>query len=204
MTIRKGEPWGLSRPVPADAREVSSDAELADLATSARAAGADPPPVVLLGGDLYRTLGGTGDRRRLDDGTAMAFPLDIGVASLDGGGERVFAAHLIARRRRWAGPFAVAMNAAWLGRFYLGPRAHPNDGLLDVTEGELPPTQRLLARSRARTATHLPHPALRTARSPSTELTFERPVPVRLDGRPAGRGRRILVRCEPDIVTCWV
>ena len=203
MTIRKGQPWAVPRPLPPDAEEVTSDAELAALVTAARSSG-DPPPVALLGGDLYRTLGGTGDRRRLEQGTAVAFTLDVATASLDGGPEHVFVAHLAARRALWAGPFAVAMNAGWLGPWYLGPRAHPNDGLLDVTEGRLPPVQRLLARQRARTGTHLPHPALRTSRVAAVDLEFDRSVAVRLDSRSVGRARRIAVRCVPDTVTCWV
>jgi hypothetical protein len=204
VTIRKGEPWGEQRPLPADAREVSGDAELADLVADARRAGTDPPPVALLGGDLHRTLGGGGDRRRLESGSAVAFPLDVGLASLDGGPELVFVAHLVCRRALWSGPFAVVMNGAWVGEWYLGPRAHPNDGLLDLTEGALAPTQRLLARSRVRTGSHLPHPALRTRRSAGHSLDLGRPVPVHLDGRRRGRARRVEVRCEPDALWCWV
>lgn len=204
MTIRKGQPWGEQRPLPVGAVEVTSDAELADLVARARAAGIEPPPVALLGGDLHRTLGGGPDRRRLEAGEAVAFPIDIGLASLDGGPEEVFVAHLVWRRPLWSGPFAVVMNAAWDGDRYLGPRAHPGDGLLDLTEGALPASQRLLARTRVRSGTHLPHPALRTRRAASHDLDLGRAVPVRLDGRRRGRARRVAVRCVPDAVRCWV
>ena len=38
------------------------------------------------------------------------------------------------------------MNAQWLGDWDLGPRSHPNDGLLDVTDGTLPFGDRWKAR----------------------------------------------------------
>ena len=97
-----------------------------------------------------------------------------------------FVAHLVARRPRWSGRFAVAMNAEWLGDLDLGPRAHPGDGLLDLTEGSLGLRDRLAARRRARTGSHLPHPGLRTSRSASAELSFPDGVPVYLDGVAVG------------------
>jgi hypothetical protein len=204
VTIRKGRDWGERRPVPDPIVEVTSDAALADLVADAWQREAPPPPVALLGGDLYRTLGGTGDRRRLEGGQAMAFPLDVGLVQADDRAPVVFAAHVVARRPLWTGRFAVVMNAAWAAGWYLGPRAHPNDGLLDLTEGSLPLAQRVLARRRAPTGTHLPHPGLRTRRAARHELGFERATPVVIDGRHRGRGRRLVVECRPDAVTCWV
>jgi hypothetical protein len=203
MTIRKGETWGTSAPVPADVVQITADADLRALVRDAWAAGQPCPPVALVGGDLCRTLGG-GDARRFETGTALRFAVDVGVVSLDDAAPEPFVAHLVARRTRWAGTFAVVMNAAWVGEWYLGPRAHPNDGLLDLTTGSLAPMQRLLARRRAPSGTHLPHPALTTRRSGHHEVTFTRPTPVHLDGEAAGRARRLVVDCRPDQLWCWV
>jgi diacylglycerol kinase family enzyme len=90
------------------------------------------------------------------------------------------------------------MNAEWLGDWRLGPRAHPGDGLLDLTEGQLGLRDRLHARRRAPTGDHVPHPGLRTRRAAHHHLRFERPVTVRLDGARVGRFRSIEVTCEPD------
>jgi hypothetical protein len=203
VTIRKGRDWATPVPVPDDAVTVTGDAELAALVAEARSAGRPCPSVVLAGGDLSRTLGGGAGRRR-PAGQAVRVVVDLGWARLDGGPERPFAAHAVARRPAWSGPFAVAMNAAWLGSWYLGPRAHPNDGLLDITEGALAPTQRLLARRRLATGTHLPHPALRATRVAEASLAWPRALTVRLDGIRVGRARRLGLRCEPDAVACWV
>jgi len=130
-------------------------------------------------------------------------PVDLGVALLDGR-LHVFVAHLAAHTRTWGATFLVAMNAEWLGEWDLGPRSHPNDGLLDVTEGSLGWRDRLSARRRARSASHLPHPGLRTTRVSVGTWTFERAVPVHLDGELEGRFRDVVLRVEPDALTVVV
>ena len=197
MTIQKGQPWGTPGPLPADGVVVRSDAEARAAVTDARRRGVAPPPLGLLGGDLCRTLGGRGDAGRLRSPEAMTFPVDLGVVEADGV-ELVFVAHLIARRRWWRGRVVAVMNAQWLGAWDLGPRSHPDDGLLDLTDGDLPLGQRRQARRRLPTGTHLPHPGLRTGRAGAFTLDFERPLDLWLDGDRVTRVRHLIVRCEPD------
>src|SRR5437868_11707725 len=130
MPIAKGAPWGEAGSLPDDGVVVRSDAEARRVAEEARRAGRPVPPLGLLGGDLCRTLGGPGDERRLRSPDAVRFPVDLGEALLDGR-LHVFVAHLVARTRGW-GHVVAAMNAQFLGAWVLGPRAHPDDGLLDV------------------------------------------------------------------------
>src|SRR4051812_35197356 len=181
VTIRKGEPWGERQPLPADGWMVHSDAEARELIEPRWRAGEPLPVLGLLGGDLCRTLGGAGDEGRLRSSDAMTFPVDLGVAEIDGEGH-CFVAHAIVRRIGWRGRAVAAMNAQWLGSWDLGPRSHPDDGLLDVTDGALPAGQRFEARRRARTGTHLPHPALATSRVSAVSLSFDPRLVVRLDG----------------------
>jgi diacylglycerol kinase family enzyme len=90
------------------------------------------------------------------------------------------------------------MNAEWLGDLDLGVRAHPGDGLLDITDGRLTLRDRLTARHRARTGTHLPHPTLRTSRAASFHTTFEPPLTIRLDGVRHGKVHNLSIRLETD------
>jgi hypothetical protein len=203
MPIRKGEPWGEPGPLPRHGVVVSSDDEAMDIVTAARRANEPIPPLGLVGGDLCRTLGGRGDRERLRSDEAMTFPVDLGEALLDGR-LHFFVAHLVARRRFWLGRGVVAMNAAWLGEWNLGPKGHPDDGLLDITEGQLPAGELLMARHRARTGTHVPHPGLKVSRVPAAQVHFEKPVVVRLDGRPVGSFRDVSVRVAADALTVVV
>lgn len=197
MTIRKGAPWGEPGSLPDGAPVVHDDAALGSVVSAARQAGLRPPVVGLLGGDLCRTVGGPGEPGRLVTG-GVVLPIDVGRVDIDGT-TYWFCAHLVARRRWWWGRAAVVMNAQWLRDWDLGPRSHPNDGLLDLTDGSLPVGDRREARRRARTGTHVPHPALHTARAAHHELTFDRPVGVWLDGvRVTSAARRLVIDVEPD------
>lgn len=208
MTIQKGDAWGEPAADLVPHLVARSDREVAELAH--RSAGAVERPVIGLdvgggGGrslpDIARTLGVAARRPPAD---RIRFTFDLGYARLDGGPEVPFAAHVVARRWLWRGPFLVAMNAAFVGRWYLGPRAHPNDGLLDITDGALPAGQRLLARRRLETGAHLPHPGLSYRRRPSLDHRFERPIPVFVDGRRLGTARSVSVRVVPDRFTLVV
>lgn len=201
MTVRRGDPWGTTGALPPDAVVVRSDAEARAVVTEARRSGAAPPPLGLIGGDLYRTLGGAGDERRLHRDDATHVPVDLGAVLVDG---RLhwFVAHLVARRSWWRGRIVAAMNAEFLGAWDAAPRAHPNDGLLDVFDVTMPITERLKARPRLRTGSHVPHPEIRVERAAAVQLDLDRPTPVWLDGERIGEARSLSVRIEPDALTC--
>lgn len=199
MPIAKGQPWGSPGPVPAGAVTVGSDAEASAVLESARRAGGPFPALVLTGGDLFRTLGGSAG-----PGTTAGnlFPIGVGEALLDGR-LHLFVAHLVARSRLWRRAF-VAMNAQFLGDWNLGPRAHPNDGRLDTYDARLPLGELPAVRSRVRSGTHLPHPGIVERRAASVTVELDRPLPVFLDGVPVGRARSIAVRARPDTLVVRV
>lgn len=197
MVIRRGEPWATNGPLAVGAPVVSDDGALRAHVEAARRRGERPTEIGLLGGDLCATLGGPGRRERLDTAEAVRAPIDV-VRVEFAGETHWFVAHLVAHRWGWRGDAAVAMNAEWLGSWKLGPRVHPNDGLVDVTSGRLGWQDRLAARRRAPSGTHLPHPALRVQRAGRVELGFEQPTPIRLDGTVVGRVEQVLLTVEPD------
>jgi hypothetical protein len=197
VTIAKGRAWGAPGPLPPDGVVVGTDAEARRVVELARGSGGPIPTLGLLGGDLCKTLGGLGDQDRLRSDEAMTFPVDLGRLDLDGE-DHWFVAHAIARGPLWLGRAVAVMNAQWLGDWDLGPKAHPDDARLDVTDGALPLGDLAKARRRVRVGTHLPHPALRTSRVAKVELTFDRPRGIWLDGERVGRTRRLHVEVEPD------
>jgi diacylglycerol kinase family enzyme len=176
---------------------VADDAAARALVNGARRAGVETPVLGLLGGDLCRTLGGRGGEARLRTDEATRARVDLGSVLLDG---RLhwFVAHLVAKRSWWHGRVVVAMNASWLGAWDLGPKAHPGDGLLDVYDGDPSFGDRLKARPRLRTGTHVPHPAIAERRTAAIQIGFDRPTPVALDGEVVGSFRSLSIRVEPD------
>lgn len=200
MTISKGQPWGEPGPLGPNGIVVESDAQGARAIADARKRGAPLPELGLLGGDLCRTLGGSGSRDRLVGNEARRYPIDLGIAIVDGK-EMVFLAHAVARRRMWRGPIVVAMNAQHIGTWDLGPKSHPNDGLLDITQANLSLGERLAARKRLPTGTHVPHPAISTRRCGEFEISFARRQPIYLDKIAVARCQTLQLRVIPDAIT---
>jgi diacylglycerol kinase family enzyme len=132
-------------------------------------------------------------------------PVDLGAALIDG---RLhwFVAHLVARHGWWRGRLVAAMNAEHLGAWDVAPRAHPGDGFLDVVD--VSPSfgvgDRLKARSRVRSGTHVPHPLIAERRVPAAQFDLAPPLDVWLDGVRIGPAHSLSVRLEPDALICVV
>lgn len=201
MVIEKGGPWGAPAPgVTAPIMDTTVD--LAAAAHRAWQEGRVLEAAVGPGAPDVLSQLGVEPGRPADE--RYRYPFDLGLVTGDDGVERPFVAHAVARRPGWSGRFAVAMNVGWWGDWYLGPRAHPNDGLLDITVGHMPFRQRPAARRRVRTGSHLPHPLLKTVRRAGWEQVFERPTPLLVDGQQVALTRRIEVRAVPDALAVIV
>ena len=202
MTIKPTQGWGRTVERPANLVTVTDDATLASHLAALRG---DPtlPPIAVSGGDLARTVGGA---ERPSGPTVNELPIDLLTVRLGGRADPVTAcAHVVARSpwwrgSWWRGPVLVVMNAEFLGSFDVAPRGHPNDGRVEVLEAstDLTLRQRLAARKRLRTATHIPHPTIATRSVRQASWTFPRPMAIAIDGRRHGRTRTIDVTVTPD------
>ncbi len=197
MSLAKGADWGTTGPLPEDGVIVRSDAEARDVVTAARRAGEEIPPLGLLGGDLARTLGGRGDEARLRSDSATRVTCDLGAVLVDGR-LQWFVAHLITRRSWLRGPLFGAFNAQWLGPWDVAPRAHPGDGRLEVVEVTLSFGERLKARRRLPTGTHVPHPDIRIRRAEAVQRDVPKGHGVWLDGERLEPAHRLSIRVEAD------
>ncbi len=203
MTIGPGTAWSAPGLLPDDAPVFARDSDLANALSAARRQGIAFPPVGLTGGTLWTTIGGASVAGRLRTDEARHYPVDVGVAQLDGT-THLFIGSVVARSWGWHHVVA-AMNTPFFGRHRLAPRAHPGDALLDLIEGEglrADDLRRILPR--ARSGTHLPHPKLRERRQSSASWTFDRPRSVMVDGRRRGQVRELTVSLEPDALVVVV
>lgn len=203
MTIEKHRPWGAPGALATDGVLVRSDAEARAVVERHRRHQEPIPPLGLLGGDLCRTVGGRGDEHRLRSDAATTLPVDLGSVLLDGR-QHWFVSHLVVRRSWWHGRVVAVMNAQWIGRWDVAPKGHPNDGMVDVLDGNLGLDDRLKVRSRLITGTHVPHPGIAQSRVAALQLELERPTPIWLDGERVGSARSLAIRVEPDALTCVV
>lgn len=203
MTVRSGSPWGEPGALAGGSPAFDDDRAAARWLAGALAAHAEAE-VGLLGGDLHRTLGSPS--RTEDDlrrGAGVRYPVDLvdvhWVDTDQEGHHDVALAHVVARGRRWWRRRTIAvMNADQLGEWNLGPRAHPDDGRLDVTDGALGWLDRRALRRRAPAGAHVPHPALRESRVRELDVELAPPMGLWLDGERVGTAVRLRVRCRPD------
>ena len=203
MTVRKGEPWGAPGRLPEGAVLVHTDAEARRAVTAARRTGDDVPVLGLVGGDLARTCGATGSEARLRSGEAQHLPVDLGEVLVDGS-LHFFVAHLVARRSWVRGRVVAAMNAQYLGAWDVAPRSHPNDGRLDTVDADLSLGDRLKARSRLPSGSHVPHPGIIERRVKALQVDLDRGMRVWLDGECIGPARTLSIRTVPDALTVVV
>lgn len=195
MTIEKGGVWG--RPdAPKPQQIVEHDRALAATVHGSLVGDEDRATLGVMRGDVLASLG----LERPRESEAMAYDMDIVTAELDETETVPFVAHLLVPPgfRR---PCVAAMNTPLWRRYRLGPRAHPNDGLVDVTSGRLPLRQFPEALRRARTGTHLPHPDLVSERRQEWTVSFARPAPLFVDGTFVGRAKHLRLTVIPDAFT---
>lgn len=193
MTIRRGEPWGLSATVPENRVVVDTDCGLV---------AADAHEVSLLGGDLYRALGSPSVPDINSACTRLTIDAMECTVTTDDGDRRMFAvSSVVVGRTVSRGRFVCVSNSGWWRGLNIAPRAHPNDGVADVVSfaESMPVVQRVIARRRASTGTHLPHPDIAVGRVEHWEATRSRPgEPLRIDGRRVRGWLRVEVRVHPD------
>ena len=197
MTIEKGKLWGEPGALADDGILARSDQEVRAAVERAHRSGTPLPEIGLMGGDLCRTMGGQGNEGRLRSPEGMRLPIDLGSVLIDGA-QHWFTAHLVARRSWWRGRVVAVMNAQWIGAWDVAPKSHPNDGLLDVFDGDISLDDRLKAKRRLLTGTHVPHPGIAQRRVAALQVDLARPTPIWLDGERVATARELTIRVEPD------
>lgn len=194
MTIRPGEEWGAAVDRPDDLVVLADDASLAAAVLAGRG------PLSVSGGDLHRAVGSPQPRPQMQR-------VDVDLIRATADGEEVVAvAHVVARRSWWRGPLVAVMNVDHVGDWNVAPRAHPNDGRLDVVEvdASMGVRQRWQARRRLPQGTHVPHPAISTRRATEAAWTFDPPLRLWVDGVDRGPVAELSVTVEPDAFTLHV
>ena len=186
MTVQRGAPWGERVDAPPDAIEVRSDGELAALVS-----GGERHPVVVRGGDVHRSLGSpTGEA------ATMRLPIDL-IAVIADDEPLTAVAHVVVRRPGglgwWRDRIVAVMNVDHLGKWDAAPRAHPNDGWLDVIEvsESMSPRARWQAWRRLPAGDHVPHPDITVRRGRAETWTFGRALSLWVDGVERGTVRTL-------------
>lgn len=159
MTIERGVAWGRTAQVPDNVIFVSTDSALANCSRT--------DFVSLVGGDLFQSLGSprpvhVGSERTVVNIDALECRLVQNDIS-----SKMLAASSVVIGSWWSRTeFLCITNGGMLNGLDLTPRAHPNDGKWDVLRlrQSMDLRQRILARRRSKTGSHIPHPDISVTR----------------------------------------
>lgn len=216
--IRPGQSWGTETSSPPDIEVAGSDQRLADVLAS----GVTDPLVrftAASGSDLALAIGLTAGAVL----TGLALPLDVldVTTGAGAGAARLCAVNSVVvgvapdRLRSWHRPAGlsveidgaavdagkatslVVMNGQYLRRRDVSPRGHPGDGVAEAQLYALPPGDRGAMRNRLTTGAHLPHPAITVRKARRVVVRAGRPVPLEIDGAPAGRFSDLHLELRP-------
>jgi hypothetical protein len=207
MTIKPGQSWGRPVPRPTDLVVVHSDVELATAISQERGS-----PIGVGGGDLARTLGVTAFSADTvtTRSTINEYLIDLLEVRLDDEEPIVACAHVVARSPwssgHWLrGRILVVMNAEFIGDWDIAPRGHPNDGRVEIldVDASMSARERLAARRRLPTGTHVPHPSITTRSVRTGSWQFERPLDIVVDGRRVDRASTLSIDVLTDAVTVY-
>jgi len=191
MVIEKGGDWGEKVEI-ASAVRADSDAAVVTLQRQ----GAP----FATSGNLHRSLGAPSFRSA---GPFTQLPIDALVCEVTGpGGVREMVACSDVTVGSWFSRrgMVIVTNVGIRDGLDVTPGSHPNDGKFEILamDASMSVRQRLLARRRARTGSHLPHPCL--TRMTRTEASIERRGAQRLfvDSVDVGAWESVRVRIDPD------
>lgn len=198
MTIRKGEPWGTRIAKPSRIRHVSSDAEIAQCSSD--------DFISIGGGDIYTTLGSPAFDSETVECTLLPMDaLHVKIRLSDTSEKSCTAASCIEVGSLVSplksGRYICVTNGGIVSGRNLAPRAHPNDGRLDImlVAETMSFRDRLTARKKALTGTHVPHPSisLRQDETFSTRRLGDRDK-LRIDGVTVANWIEVSVSIVPD------
>ena len=196
MNIERGRSWGSLSPLPPEGVIIKTNKELLEKVNDCKRQGIDLPTFGLLGGDLWRTLGGRRAEERLYSGEATTLDIDLGCALLDG---KIFwfCAHMFIGSKL-KGEKIFISNVAHYGKTNPAPKAHPGDGKFDMLEVKLSPFQTFKAVKRVSAGTHIPHPGIKYKQVSSEQFSFEKKLSIEIDGKNIGKFSTVSIRIENE------
>ncbi|MEI7971059.1 MAG: hypothetical protein WCI10_00795 [Actinomycetota bacterium] len=163
MPITPGSPWGITSTVPDHAMQIDSDRQLGTFLRDNAAQQIHNQTFFVQSGDILKVLGVS---KRTGKTNRLRVVIDaISVSYTDADGHEhtdVCIGSLSIARRFFRGAISVITNSGFWKQREVAPRAHPNDGKLDIFEvsGAMRRSQRRLMWQKTALGTHLPHPLL--------------------------------------------
>jgi|GEM_PF-282779 len=198
MTIQKGEEWG--RPSHANTLvTVLRDSELSERVALSKKMSAG---LQVQGGDTWLSLGQPESIRC----PGVTWQLSFDAIQVAVGADELWAYSSVVLRNPWwrGGVFlgdiwCVSLTGILRGR-NIAPRAHANDGFIDVlrVSDQMSLRQRFQAWSRAKRGDHVPHRDIEVTRLKTISISSASTMLLKIDGNRIGYVRDIRLEVVPD------
>ncbi len=200
MPISPGSTWGVVAPLPDCPLYLKSDRELGVFLRDHSAKLIHDQSIFMRSGDIPRVLGVLDRPRNAEclrvviDAIVVSYTDAVGIEHSD-----VCIASLSIARRFFRGAISVVTNSGYWRKHEVAPRAHLNDGKLDIFEvsGAMRMGQRRMMWKKAETGSHLPHPLLSYSQG---DFFHWKGKPQRLviDGQYVGMVTNVSCRVQSD------
>ena len=157
-----------------------SDKEIAEFATSGENI------IRIVSGNIFRTLGGSENRKHVPTREATMCEIDLGAVQFNNK-KFLFASHCSLRQHHFSTKGVLVMNSQFYKNRRVAIRGHPSDGKLDVISSELNFRQYMLASKLSESGSHMPHPDIDIKSTGQHSFSFQRDMRIYTDGRLIGR-----------------
>jgi diacylglycerol kinase family enzyme len=158
--------------------------------------------LIVRGGDIAHSLGDP--QQPVVGDICTEVPIDalrVSITFRDGTTHTKIAASHVMIGGWLRGRLVCVSNGGFIGRRNVSPRAHPNDGFLDLMflDSSMGLQQRFRARQKSILGTHTPHPLVETGRSRSIEFSsLSRTEVLQIDGRRIREWTSVHIEIVPD------
>jgi hypothetical protein len=208
MTIRKGQEWGHFEERPSDLQLVADDVAACEVVSKCVIESSSTLNLSILKSDMARTLGITGATNLNSQMLCTKFDVIEATYVLTKSEEtirRCFIGRAFISEKLFFGRTIAVLNSSFVGNRDWAPKAHPNDGKLDLVEldGSMNVRQRLTALKLMKSGSHLPHPKIRYNQLSEYEYATDRSASLSIEGVRIGSIRHCFFRVLPDAVNLY-
>ena len=208
MTIRKGQEWGHFEERPSDLQLVADDVAACEVVSKWVIESSSSLNLSILKSDTARMLGITGAANLNSQMLCTKFDVIEATYVLTKSEEtirRCFIGRAFISEKLFFGRTIAVLNSSFVGNRDWAPKAHPNDGKLDLVEldGSMNVRQRLTALKLMKSGSHLPHPKIRYNQLSEYEYATDRSASLSIEGVRIGSIRNCFFRVLPDAVNLY-
>ncbi len=207
MVIKRGEDWGHRVLQPDDLLVFENDVHVNEYLTKQFQSSLPNQSIAILNSNIARSLGMNGSDLSVEKMLKTSFDaIEVEISDCDDQIScEIFLGNALIRNSWRRGAITGVFNTSFIAGRDWAPRAHPNDGKLDVLliDEAMSLRQRITAYRLSRSGSHLPHPHLKYLQSQSYVANDPETAILTLDSVEFGAVKRCSFRVIPDAVSIY-